>query len=214
MSALSPEQSLVLAAIDRFRSDPDLAVCDDGSSDGDVLDGILRALSLVLPAEEIDLAVTGLLASHTAGLDEETQLVLEALLTSVEQDDEEEEIPLQDALAREAPLIEANALESSLLLVWDPAGNPPLRELEILELLEIYPCRGAEPRWLPEDFVALLEGKTLQWRRTLVALEILQERPDTRPAASTVILVVPEAREAPLQQLEVAVPLTAEVGPA
>lgn len=214
MSALSPEQSLVLAAIDRFRSDPDLALGDDGSSDGDVLEVILRALSLVLPAEEIDFAVTGLLASHTAGLDEETQLLLEALLTSVELDDEEEEVDLQDALAREAPLIEANALESSLLLVWDPAGNPPLRELEILELLEAYPCRGAEPRWLPEDFVALLEGKTLQWRRTLLALEILQERPDTRPAASTVILVVPEAREAPLQQLEVAVPLTAEAEPA
>jgi hypothetical protein len=206
MSSLSPEQTLVLAAIERFMADPDLAASDAGSSEGDVLDVILRALSLVLPAQQIEFALTGLLASHTADLDDETQLVLEALLATIEQDDEETN--LERLLASEAPLIEANALEASYLLVWDPAEHPHLREMEILDLLERYPCRGEDARWTTDDFVALLEGKTQLWRRTIVALEILQERPDTQPAASTVILVVPEALENPLEHLEVNVSLT------
>jgi hypothetical protein len=210
MSSLSPEQTLVLAAIERFMTDPDLATSDDGSSEGDVLDVILRALSLVLPAQQIEFALTGLLASQTANLDDETQLVLEAMLAAIEQDDEETN--LERLLAREAPLIEANALEASYLLVWDPAEHPQLREMEILDLLERYPCRGEEARWTADDFVALLEAKTQLWRRTIVALEILQERPDTQPAASTVILVVPESQDTALEHLEVNVSLTPSRG--
>jgi hypothetical protein len=210
MSALSPEQTLVLAAIERFRSDPDLAACDDPDQDGGVLDALLRSLTLVLPAQEIELAVTGLLASHSDGLDDDTQLVLEAVLASIEQDDEERS--LDDVLARQAPLIEANALESALVLVWDPGLSPPLQEREILDLLALHPCRGEGARWSADDFVALLEGKWQQWRRTIVALEILQEQPDSHPTAGTVILVVPPDETVPLQQLEVAVTLTPEVG--
>jgi hypothetical protein len=213
----SPEQALVLAAIERFMADPDLALADpagEGASGlqaaaaeaGDVLAAILRALSLVLPLEEIELAVTGLLTTHCDSLDEDTQLVLEALLSAIEPDDDG--MDLDSLLVSEASLLEANALEGNLLLVWDPAEDASLQELEILELLERYPCRGAAARWTCDDFVALLEGKILQWHRTMTALEILQEHPGSRPSASTMLLTVPEDPKAPLEQLEVGVALT------
>ena len=213
----SPEQALVLAAIERFMADPDLALADlagEGASGvqaaaaeaGDVLAAILRALSLVLPLEEIELAVTGLLTTHCDSLDEDTQLVLEALLSAIEPDDDG--MDLDSLLVSEASLLEANALEGNLLLVWDPAEDASLQELEILELLERYPCRGAAARWTCDDFVALLEGKILQWHRTMTALEILQEHPGSRPSASTMVLMVPEDPKAPLEQLEVGVALT------
>ena len=87
----SPEQDLVLAAIERFMADPDLVLNDqpgDGDA-GDVLSAILRALTMVLPLGEIELAVTGLLTVHCEQLDDDTQLVLEALLTAIERDDDE-----------------------------------------------------------------------------------------------------------------------------
>ncbi|KEF43252.1 MAG: hypothetical protein ER33_00475 [Cyanobium sp. CACIAM 14] len=213
----SPEQALVLAAIERFMADPDLALEEEGteaqrfegagSADaGDVLGAILRALTMVLPLEEIELAVTGLLTVHCDQLDDDTQVVLEALLSAIERDDEE--MALESLLASEARLLEANALDGNCLLVWDPTEDAPLQEMEILDVLERYPCRGESARWTCDDFVALLEGKILQWRKTMVALEILQEQPDTRPAASTMVLVVPEDPEAPLQQVEVGVTLT------
>lgn len=205
----SPEQALVLAAIERFMADPDLALqgqpAGDGDS-GDVLSAILRALTMVLPLEEIELAVTGLLTVHCDRLDDDTQLVLEALLTAIERDDDE--MALDTLLASEASLLEANALDGNYLLVWDPAEAPPLREMEILDVLERYPCRGEAARWNCDDFVALLEGKILQWRKTMVALEILQEQPGARPAASTMVLLVPEDPAAPLEQLEVGVTLS------
>lgn len=208
----SPEQALVLAAIERFMADPDLALEDqDGEAEaGDVLGAILRALTLVLPLEEIEVAVTGLLAVHCDRLNDDTQLVLEALLTAIERDDDE--MALDSLLASEASLLEANALDGNYLLVWDPADVSPLREMEILDVLERYPCRGEAARWTCDDFVALLEGKILQWRKTMVALEILQEQPDTLPTASTMVLLVPEDPEAPLEQLEVGVTLRAGAG--
>jgi hypothetical protein len=213
----SPEQALVLAAIERFMADPDLALAGqivEGTGDaeaaaaeaGDVLTAILRALSMVLPLEEIELAVTGLLTAHCDSLDEDTQLVLEALLTAIERNDDE--LALESLLASEASLLEANALDGNYLLVWDPSDASPLREMEILDVLERYPCRGQAARWSCDDFVALLEGKILQWRRTMAALESLQENPGSRPAASTMVLLVPEDPEAPLEQLEVGVALT------
>lgn len=207
-----PEQALVLAAIERFMADPDLALEDqDGEAEaGDVLGAILRALTLVLPLEEIEVAVTGLLAVHCDRLNDDTQLVLEALLTAIERDDDE--MALDSLLASEASLLEANALDGNYLLVWDPADVSPLREMEILDVLERYPCRGEAARWTCDDFVALLEGKILQWRKTMVALEILQEQPDTLPTASTMVLLVPEDPEAPLEQLEVGVTLRAGAG--
>ncbi len=213
----SPEQTLVLAAIERFMADPDLALAPAGGSPeaaggeaDDVLAAILRALALVLPLEDIELAVTGLLAVHCQELDDDTQLVLEALLTAIERDDDE--MALDALLAREASLLEANALDGNYLLVWDQADATPLREMEILDVLERYPCRGEAARWSCDDFVALLEGKILQWRKTMVALEILQERPDTRPAASTMVLLVPLEASAPLEQLEVGVTLSPGAG--
>jgi hypothetical protein len=115
---------------------------------------------------------------------------------------------LDTLLASEASLLEANALDGNYLLVWDPADAAPLREMEILDVLERYPCRGEGARWTCDDFVALLEGKILQWRKTMVALEILQEQPGTRPAASTMVLLVPADPDAPLEQLEVGVTLS------
>jgi hypothetical protein len=209
----SPEQALVLAAIERFMADPDLALEDQAGAGevaaaeaGDVLGAILRALTMVLPLEEIELAVTGLLTVHCDRLDDDTQLVLEALLAAIERDDDE--MALDTLLASEASLLEANALDGNYLLVWDPAEDVPLKEMEILDVLERYPCRGEAARWTCDDFVALLEGKILQWRKTMAALEILQEHPGSRPAASTMVLLVPEDPKAPLEQLEVGVTLT------
>jgi hypothetical protein len=203
----SPEQALVLAAIERFMADPDLALEGQpaGAGSGDVLSAILHALARVLPLEEIELAVTGLLTVHCDQLDDDTQLVLEALLTAIERDDDE--MALDSLLAREASLLEANALDGNDLLVWDPTETPPLQEMEILDVLERYPCRGDGARWSCDDFVALLEGKILQWRKTMVALDILQEQPGTRPSASTMVVLVPEDPAAPIEQLEVGVTL-------
>jgi hypothetical protein len=101
MAALSPEQMLVLAAIERFLDDPELFAGDDPDGGGDVLDAIVQALTTVLPAEHIEQAVTGLLADDDTGLDDDTQLVLEALLGAIERDDGE--VALEDLLTRQAP---------------------------------------------------------------------------------------------------------------
>lgn len=208
MAALSPEQALVLAAIERFLADPDLMAVDDPGSGGDVLDAIIQTLTTVLPEERIEQAVTGLLAADDTGLDDDTQLVLEALLGAIERDDGE--VALEDLLTRQAPLIEANALEGGrLVLVWDPAQRPPLQELEILDLIERYPCRGEGARWTCEDFVVLLEARRQNWRRTVVALEVLQQRPESTPTGGTMLLLVPPEPQAPLEQLELAVTLGA-----
>ncbi len=124
---------------------------------------------MVLPLEEIELAVTGLLTVHCDRLDDDTQLVLEALLSAIERDDDE--MALDTLLASEASLLEANALDGNYLLVWESRrggasqgdGDPRVKH---------YPCRGQElARWTCDDFVALLEGEFLQWRKTMAALE-------------------------------------------
>ena len=86
---------------------------------------------------------------------------------------------------------------------------PPLQELEILDLVERYPCRGEGARWTCEDFVVLLEARRQNWRRTVVALEVLQQRPESTPTGGTVLLLVPPEPQAPLEQLELAVTLGA-----
>lgn len=208
MAPLSPEQALVLAAIERFLADPDLLADDDPDSRGDVLGAIVQTLTTVLPVERIEQAVTGLLADDDNGLDDDTQLVLEALLGAIERDDGE--VALEDLLTRQAPLIEANALEGGqLVLVWDPTQHPPLQELDILDLLERYPCRSEAARWSCEDFVVLLESRRHNWRRTMVALEVLQQRPESTPTGGTVLLLVPPDPQTPLEQLELAVTLGA-----
>ena len=227
MSSLSPEQALVLTAIERFLADPDLVEEQedgaDAGADGDVLEAIALALTAVLPPEAIEQAITSLLASHGAELDEEIQLVLEALLGAIERDDSDLEAEadpaphsgpdagesaLQRALAGQAAALEANALDGNCLLVWDAQLNPPLQELEILDLLDEYPCRGAGARWGPEDFVVLLEAKSRLWQQTMAALEIFAERPESRPNAATMLALVPPDPERPIELMEVLVPLT------
>ncbi len=227
MSSLSPEQALVLTAIERFLADPDLVAEQedgaDGGADGDVLEAIALALTAVLPPEAIEQAITSLLASHGAELDDEIQLVLEALLGAIERDDSDLEAEaepdphsgpdvgesaLQRALAGQAAALEANALDGNCLLVWDEQLSPPLQELEILDLLDEYPCRGAGARWGPEDFVVLLEAKSRLWQQTMAALEIFAERPESRPNATTMLALVPPDPERPIELMEVLVPLT------
>ena len=227
MSSLSPEQALVLTAIERFLADPDLMAEEgggaDGDADGDVLEAIALALTAVLPPESIEQAITSLLASHGAELDEEIQLVLEALLGAIERDDSDledgdqshpdsgpdaGESALQRALAGQAAALEANALDGNCLLVWDAQLSPPLQELEILDLLDEYPCRGDGARWGPEDFVVLLEAKSRLWQQTMAALEIFAERPESRPNAATMLALVPPDPERPIELMEVLVPLT------
>ncbi|MFY8148503.1 MAG: hypothetical protein ACOVNL_04700 [Prochlorococcaceae cyanobacterium] len=206
MSALSPEQALVLTAIDRFLADPDLLVDDEGHDAGDVIEGIRQALTLVLPAQEIEGAITSLLARHGSSLDEDTQLVLEALLQAIERDDTEPS--LEVLLAGEAELLQSNALDGTSLLVWEEGAMPPLAELEILELLERFPCRGEGARWNCDEFVQLLETKANLLEQTLLAVEVLEEEPHTLPKARTLVLAVPDDPEEPLDLLEVVVPLT------
>jgi len=206
MNAPTPEQTLVLAAIERFMDDPDLAVADGDGQEGDVLEAILQALVLVLPLEEIEAAMGGLLSDHGERLDDDTQLVLEALLMALDSD--EEETALEQLLAQQATRVEANAQVPHRLLVWDPGQDPGLLELELPELLEIYPCEGEQARWRPDDVVALLEAKARQWRRTMVALEVLRERPTAHPSAGTMLLVVPHPPQAPLEQAALAISLS------
>lgn len=223
MSSLSPDQALVLTAIERFLADPDLAGDQDTGSeadgDGDLLEAIALALTAVLPVEAIEQAITSLLASHGAELDEEIQLVLEALLGAIERDDSDLELDtaagpdagesaLQRALAGQAAALEANALDGNCLLVWDEQLSPPLQELEILDLLDEYPCRGDGARWSPEDFVVLLEAKSRLWQQTMAALEVFTERPESRPNAATMLALVPPDPERPIELMEVLVPLT------
>ncbi|QPN65720.1 hypothetical protein [Synechococcus sp. CBW1006] len=224
MSALSPEQALVLTAIDRFLADPELAfggvdTDDDSEGDGtddpdsavgieavDVLEVISKALLMVLPAEEIEQAITNLLACHGDQIDDSTQVVLEALLQTIERDDTE--VSLEALLTAESDLLQTNALDSAALLVWDEQTTPMLEELEILDLLEAYPCRGPGARWTPDIFVQLLEAKGRLFRQTLLAVEILEEQPDTRPNAHTMLVMVPPDPKAPLELMELVVPLT------
>ncbi|MEB3263962.1 MAG: hypothetical protein VKJ66_06290 [Synechococcus sp.] len=205
MSALSPEQALVLTAIDRFLADPDLLVDAEGQDAGDVIEAIRQALTLVLPAQEIEGAITSLLARHGSSLEEDTQLVLEALLQAIERDDTEPS--LEALLAGEADLLQSNALDGTALLVWEEEALPPLEELEILELLERFPCRGEGARWTCDDFVQLLETKAALLEQTLLALEVLEEEPHTHPKAHTLVLAVPADPAEPLDLLEVVVPL-------
>ncbi|MCP9790552.1 hypothetical protein [Vulcanococcus limneticus] len=229
MSSLSPEQALVLTAIERFLADPDLVADQDGGDDGrgggggdgDVLEAIALALTAVLPVEAIEQAITSLLASHGAELDDDIQQVLEALLGAIERDDSDLEADpgsdsgpdagesaLQRSLAGQAAALEANALDGNCLLVWDEQLSPPLQELEILDLLDEYPCRGDGARWSPEDFVVLLEAKSRLWQQTMAALEIFAERPESRSNAATMLAVVPTDPERPIELMEVLVPLT------
>ena len=92
--------------------------------------------------------------------------------------------------------------------MWDEQLSPPLQELEILDLLDEYPCRGAGARWGPEDFVVLLEAKSRLWQQTMAALEIFAERPESRPNAATMLALVPTDPERPIELMEVLVPLT------
>lgn len=235
MSSLSPEQALVLTAIERFLADPDLVADQEGGAgagvdadaDGDVLEAIALALTAVLPPEAIEQAITSLLASHGAELDEEIQLVLEALLGAIERDDSDLEADahpdaareprhdpdagesaLQRALAGQAAALEANALDGNCLLVWDEELSPPLQELEILDLLDAYPCRGEGARWSPEDFVVLLEAKSRLWQQTMAAVERFTERPESRSNAATMLALVPRDPNRPIELMEVLVPLT------
>ncbi len=225
MTSLSPDQALVLTAIERFLDDPDLAEDEDSGGTGDVLEAIGLALEAVLPPQAIEQAITNLLANHAAELEEEIQLVLEALLAGIERDDSDlEPVPaapgeapagadggesaLQRALAGQAAALEANALDGNCLLVWDEQLNPPLQELEILDLLDEYPCRGDGARWSPEDFVVLLEAKSRLWQQTMAAVEVFGERPDSRPSAATMLALVPPDPGRPIELMEVLVPLT------
>lgn len=210
MSALSPEQTLVLAAIERFMNDADLAGAAPDGRDGDVLEAILRTLLLVLPLQEIEAALEELLSRATDRLDDDTQLVLEALLMALDHDDEQ--TLLDQLLAEQATRVERNAQQPHRLLVWDSDRDRDLLELELPELLDQYPCHGEQARWRPDDVVALLESKAQQWRRTMVALEVLREHPAAHPSAGTVLLVVPRPEHAPLEQADLTIGLNRSAG--
>lgn len=205
MSAPSLEQTLLLAAIKRLMDNPDLAGATADGRDGDELEAILRTLLLVLPLPEIEAALGDLLSRAAERLDDEPQLVLEALLMALNRDDDE--TLLDQLLAEQATRVERNAQQPHRLLIWDSDRDRELLELELPELLEQYPCHGEQARWRPDDVVALLESKAQQWRRTMVALEVLRQHPAAHPSAGTVLLVVPRPEHAPLEQADLTIGL-------
>jgi hypothetical protein len=83
------------------------------------------------------------------------------------------------------------------VLVRDPTGTPELQEIGILELRQLYPCRGSEARWSPDDAIAFLETKTRWLDAALESWEADGEAMADESdliEAKAVVLVVPEQR--------------------
>lgn len=72
---------------------------------------------------------------------------LQALLEKVIDLRDWQELEEQDDRDDTQKLID-NATDPDTVLVRDPTGTPELQEIGILELLQRYPCRGSEARWL------------------------------------------------------------------
>lgn len=72
---------------------------------------------------------------------------LQALLEKVIDLRDWQELEEQDDRDDTQKLID-NATDPDTVLVRDPIGTPELQEIGILELLQRYPCRGSEARWL------------------------------------------------------------------
>jgi hypothetical protein len=190
MTYLTWRRELVSSAIDQMlaSTDPDRGPFGDG---GILFNALMRELGRSLPALEIVAAAEDILTAHRGFCEGRSCQVAEALKTCLSIPAERH--GLQRRLVLDRQLVERNALglEADRLLVWDGRRGKTIEELSATALSERFPCEGAEARWTTQEFVALLEARALQCRRTRVAQEILAEDPATTPSAGTVVLVFP-----------------------
>lgn len=190
MTYLTWRRELVRSAIDQMltTTDPDLGPFGDG---GVLFNAMMQDLSQSLPALEIVAAADDILTAHRGFCEGRSCEVAQALKVCLSIPAEKQGLERRLVLDRE--LVEGNAFnhDANLLLVWDGGRGSAIEQFGSAALSERFPWQGAEARWTSDEFVALLEARALQCRRTRVAMEILADDPATSPAAGTVVLVFP-----------------------
>ncbi|MDM7952326.1 MAG: hypothetical protein QUV07_03790 [Cyanobium sp. CZS 25K] len=190
MTYLTWRRELVRSAIDQMlaATDPDRGPFGDG---GILFNAMKQKLSQSLPALEIVAAADDILTAHRGFCEGRSCEVAQALKVCLSMPAEKQGLERRLVLDRDR--VEHNALDhdANLLLVWDGRRSSAIEELGAADLSERFPCQGTEARWDTYEFVALLEARALQCRRTRVALEIVAEDPATTPSAGTVVLVFP-----------------------
>ncbi len=190
MTYLTWRRELVRSAIDQMleATDPDRGPFGDG---GVLFNAMMQELTQSLPALEIVAAADDILTAHRGFCEGRSCEVAQALKVCLSMPAEKQGLERRLVLDRER--VEHNALshDANLLLVWDGRRGSAIEELSAAGLSERFPCKGTEARWNTDEFVALLEARALQCRRTRVALEIVAEDPATTPSAGTVVLVFP-----------------------
>ena len=190
MTYLTWRRELVRSAIDKMltATDPDRGPFGDG---GVLFNAMMQDLSQSLPALEIVAAADDILTAHRGFCEGRSCEVAQALKVCLSMPAEKQGLERRLVLDRER--VEQNALghDSSLLLVWDGRRTSAIEEFGVAALSERFPCQGSEARWTTGEFVALLESRALQCRRTRVAQEIVAEDPATAPSGGTVVLVFP-----------------------
>lgn len=190
MTYLTWRRELVRSAIDQMlaATDPDRGPFGDG---GVLFNAMMQDLSQSLPVLEIVAAADDILTAHRGFCEGRSCEVAQALKVCLSIPAEKQGLERRLVLDRE--LVEQNAFghDASLLLVWDGRRSNAIEELGVGALSERFPCQGSEARWTTGEFVALLEARALQGRRTRVAQEIVADDPATTPSGGTVVLVFP-----------------------
>ena len=92
------------------------------------------------------------------------------------------------------PLRDTNHIDPYSILVWDPSRTPVIESVEILELLDRYPCGGELGLWTPSDFVEILTEKRDLYNKSKASHAISDADPQATPACGTVLLIIREPR--------------------
>ena len=168
MTYLTWRRELVSSAIDQMLActDPD----DGPFADGGVLfNAMMQNLSRSLPALEIVAAADDILTAHRGFCEGRGCQIAQALRVCLAIPAERH--GLERRLLLDRQLVEHNALcrDPNLLLVWDGRRGGAIEELTSARLSERYPCQGEQARWNTQEFVALMQARALQCRRTRVA---------------------------------------------
>lgn len=83
-----------------------------------------------------------------------------------------------------------NHIDPTSLLVWDTLSQPVIQAIEFPELLRLYPCGRSGAQWMPDDYVAILQEKWDQYRKSVASHEISDDAPTLTPMCGTVVLIV------------------------
>ena len=190
MTYLTWRRELVRYAIDQMlaATDPDRGPFGDG---GVLFNKMMMNLRQSLSALQILAAADDILTAQMGFYQGRSCEVAQALKVCLSMPAEKQGLERRLVLDRER--VEQNVFghDANLLLVWNGQRNSPIEELSAAGLSERFPCQGNEARWNTGEFVALLEARGLQCRRTRVAQEIVAEDPATAPSGGTVVLVFP-----------------------